>query len=178
MACRIIQAYCIHLYVYICTFVHVCIHIHIIYIYAELCLVALSCLTLCNPMDCSPAGSSVHEDSLGKNTEVGCHTLLQGIFPTQELISYFSHTEPLCEGYKQKPGASSITIPISISMKTPSSRCPTTCKPMSAYIRYCNFYSVSTKSDKDSQTLGADTNLNTFLDTHNLKRYLDIWIDI
>ena len=24
-------------------------------------------------------------DSLGKNTRVGCHTLLQGIFPTQEL---------------------------------------------------------------------------------------------
>ena len=37
----------------------------------------------CNPMDCSPAGSSVHEDSSGKNTGVGCHALLQGIFPTQ-----------------------------------------------------------------------------------------------
>ena len=28
-------------------------------------------------------GSSVHVDSLGKNTGVGCHALLQGIFPTQ-----------------------------------------------------------------------------------------------
>ena len=37
----------------------------------------------CNPMDCSPQGSSVHEDSPGKNTGVDCHTLLQGIFPTQ-----------------------------------------------------------------------------------------------
>ena len=27
--------------------------------------------------------SSVHGDSPGKNTEVGCHALLQGIFPTQ-----------------------------------------------------------------------------------------------
>ena len=26
------------------------------------CLVALSCLTLCNPMDCSPPGSSVHRN--------------------------------------------------------------------------------------------------------------------
>ena len=29
-------------------------------------------------------GSSVHGDSPGKNTEVGCHFLLQGIFLTQE----------------------------------------------------------------------------------------------
>ena len=34
-------------------------------------------------MDCSPPGSSVHGDSPGKNTGVGCHVLLQGIFPTQ-----------------------------------------------------------------------------------------------
>ena len=34
--------------------------------------------TLCNPMDCSPTGSSVHGDSLGKNTGVGCHSLFQG----------------------------------------------------------------------------------------------------
>ena len=31
----------------------------------------------------SPLGSSVHGDSPGKNTGVGCHALLQGIFPTQ-----------------------------------------------------------------------------------------------
>ena len=33
----------------------------------------------------SPSGSSVHGDSPGKNTEVGCHFLLQGIYPTQGL---------------------------------------------------------------------------------------------
>ena len=42
-----------------------------------------SCLTLCNPVDCSSPGSSVHGDSPGKNTGVGCHAILQGIFPTQ-----------------------------------------------------------------------------------------------
>ena len=42
-----------------------------------------SCLTLCDPMDCSPPGSSVHGDSPGKDTEVSGHVLLQGIFPTQ-----------------------------------------------------------------------------------------------
>ena len=48
-----------------------------------LCLVTQLCLTLCVPVDCSPPGSSVHGDSPGKNTGVGCHALLQGIFPTQ-----------------------------------------------------------------------------------------------
>ena len=46
----------------------------------------LSCSVMSNslcPMDYSPPGSSVHGDSPGKNTKVGCHTLLQGIFPTQ-----------------------------------------------------------------------------------------------
>ena len=51
--------------------------------HAVLCLVAQSCLTLCDPMDCSPPGSSAHGDSPGKNTGVGCHALLQGIFSTQ-----------------------------------------------------------------------------------------------
>ena len=34
-------------------------------------------------MDCSLIDSSVHGDSPGKNTGVGSHALLQGIFPTQ-----------------------------------------------------------------------------------------------
>ena len=38
--------------------------------------VAQSCPTLCDPIDCSPLGSSVHVDSPGKNTRVGCHFLL------------------------------------------------------------------------------------------------------
>ena len=36
------------------------------------------CLTLCDPVDHSPPGSSVTGDSPGKNTGVGCHALLQG----------------------------------------------------------------------------------------------------
>ena len=40
------------------------------------------CLTLCDPMDCSQPGSSVHGIFPGKNTAVGCRVLLQGIFPT------------------------------------------------------------------------------------------------
>ena len=37
----------------------------------------------CDPMDCSPPGSSVH-GILQARTGMGCHFLLQGIFPTQE----------------------------------------------------------------------------------------------
>ena len=55
------------------------------------CLVAQLCLILCNPMDCSPPGSSIHGDSPGKNTGVGCHALLQGIFPTQVSNPGFPH---------------------------------------------------------------------------------------
>ena len=44
---------------------------------------AQSCPTLCDPMDCSPPDSSVHGNSPGKDTGVGCHALLQGIFSTQ-----------------------------------------------------------------------------------------------
>ena len=39
-------------------------------------LVTQLCLTLCDPMDCGPPGSSVHGDSPGKNIGVGCHALL------------------------------------------------------------------------------------------------------
>ena len=51
------------IYIISCMYIHICV----------LCLVAQSCLTLYNPMYCSPPGSSIHEDSPGKNTGVGGH---------------------------------------------------------------------------------------------------------
>ena len=50
------------------------------YIYAVL---SHSIVTFCDPMDYSLPGSSVNGDSPGKNTGMGFHALLQGIFPTQ-----------------------------------------------------------------------------------------------
>ena len=50
------------------------------------CLVIQSCPTLCDPVNCSPPGSSVHGDSPGQNAGVGCHFLLQGVFLTQLII--------------------------------------------------------------------------------------------
>ena len=55
------------------------------------CWVAQSCLTLHDPRDCSPPGSSVHGDSPGESTRVGCHSLCQAIFPTQGLNPGLSH---------------------------------------------------------------------------------------
>ena len=51
------------------------------------CLVAQSCVILCNLMDYSPQGPSVRAISqvgLPFGTGVGCCFLLQGIFPTQD----------------------------------------------------------------------------------------------
>ena len=73
-------------------------------------LVTQSYLTLCDPKDSSPPGSSVHGGSSGKNTGVGGHALFQGIFPTQGsnsgLLHYWwilyllSHWRNLYSAYK------------------------------------------------------------------------------
>ena len=51
--------------------------------------VTQSCPTLCDHMDCSPPGSSVHGILQARVLEwaavpLSCHSLLQGTFPTQE----------------------------------------------------------------------------------------------
>ena len=56
-----------------------------------LCLFAQLCQTVCYSMDCSLPGAFVLGDSPGKNTGVGCHALLQGIFPTQGSNSGLQH---------------------------------------------------------------------------------------
>ena len=54
-------------------------------------LVAQSCLTLCNPMDCSPPGSSVHGILQARTLEWGSLSLLKGIFPTQRSSTGLLH---------------------------------------------------------------------------------------
>ena len=51
-----------------------------------LCLVAQLCLILCDPLECSPLVFIAHGIFQSRNTGVGCHFLLQGIFLTQGLI--------------------------------------------------------------------------------------------
>ena len=70
-----------------------------------MCAKALqSCPALCDLMDHSPPRSSVHGNYAGKNTGVGCHALLQGIFPIQgsnpglphcrQILYYLSYLDP------------------------------------------------------------------------------------
>ena len=71
------------------------------------------CLTLFSPMDWSPPDSSVYGNSSGLNTGGGCHALLQGIFPTQGLIS------------------SLLTSPaLAAQFSSVAQLCPTLCDPM------------------------------------------------
>ena len=48
-----------------------------------LCSVDQLCAALCDPHGLQPTRLLCPWDSPGKNTGVGCHALLQGIFPTQ-----------------------------------------------------------------------------------------------
>ena len=53
--------------------------------------IAQSCLILCDPMDHSPSGSSVHWMIPGKNTGVGHHFLLQVFSPNQGSNPHLLH---------------------------------------------------------------------------------------
>ena len=61
------------------------------------------------PVDCSPPGSSVHRDSPGKNTGVGCHALLQGNLPWSPALQMGSLlSEP--PGKPSNPGVGSLSL--------------------------------------------------------------------
>ena len=85
-------------------------------------LVSQSCLALCDFVDCSPARLLCLWNSPGKNTGVGSHSLLQGIFSTQgsnpglmhcRLILYcLSHQE----GPSGAPGKSPLFSPFIINL--------------------------------------------------------------
>ena len=66
-----------------------------------------SCLTLCNPLDCSPPGPSVYGIFQAR---MGCHALLQAIFSTQCRI--FSCT-----------GGQILSLPLALPGKPPE-QCP------------------------------------------------------
>ena len=46
-----------------------------------MCFIAQSCPTLCDPVDCSPPGASIHGDSPGKNIGVGNQSPSPGDLP-------------------------------------------------------------------------------------------------
>ena len=85
-----------------------------------------SCLTLCDPENYNLQGASVH--GVLQNTGVGCHGVLQGVFPTQG-----SNLHLLCLLYWQVS-----SLPLAprgkptcfSSVQFSRSVCPTLCDPM------------------------------------------------
>ena len=76
-------------------------------------------------MNYSLPGSSVHGDSLGKNIGVGCHALLQGIFPTQRSNPGLPHCRWILYHLKQQ-GSPVGTAAAAKSLQS----CPTLCDPI------------------------------------------------
>ena len=74
-------------------------------------------------MDCCLPGSSVNGDSPGKNTRVGCHSILHGIFPTQglnlHLLRWQAGSLPL--SHQGSP---------SLQLSSVAQSCLTLCDPM------------------------------------------------
>ena len=64
--------------------------------------VAQSCPTLCDPMNCSLPGSSIHGIFQARVLEMDCHFLLQGIFPTWGLNPGLLHCRQMlyCLSYQ------------------------------------------------------------------------------
>ena len=84
-------------------------------------LVVQSCSTLCNPLDCSLPGSSVHGTIY---TGVGCHALHQGIFQTQRSTPCpTSHVSPALQ-------ADSLPAELSVQFGSAAQSCPTLWDPM------------------------------------------------
>ena len=80
------------------------------------------CPTLCNPMDWSLPGSSVHGILQGKHTGVGCHAFPQVIFPTQGsnprllcLLHWQAASLPLCVHAKSLQSCSTLCDPMDYS---------------------------------------------------------------
>ena len=92
------HSYIDHLHIYsILTYIiyiysTILIYAKYMYIYSCCCLVAKSCPTPCDPMDCSLPGSSVPGISQARILEwAAIHSLLQGIFLIQGSNSHLRH---------------------------------------------------------------------------------------
>ena len=89
-----------------------------------------SCVLLCDPMDCNPPGSSVHGDSPGRNTGVGCQALLQRIFQTQGINPGLRHCRQIldCLSYQGSPRILEwVAYPFSRGSSRPRNRTGVSC---------------------------------------------------
>ena len=116
-----------------------CIHYWSVYIYAAKSL--QSCPTQCDPIDCSPTGSSV-PGFLQARTRVGCHFLLQYVkvkslsrvrlFETPWTVSYQA---PPSMGFSRQQYWSGVPLPSPVyidQIRSVAQSCPTLCDPMNS----------------------------------------------
>ena len=101
------------------------------------------CPTLCDPMVCSPPGSSVHGDSPGKSTGVGCHALLRGIFPTQGWNSGLLQLLP-CRWILHRRATREALTPEGVEYKCPQLFTAAFYWPLA---RFCSLRSLSPKKE-------------------------------
>ena len=89
-------------------------YFHLHYGWCAMCLVAQSCPTFCNSMNCRLPGSPVPKASPGKNAGVGCHALLQGLFPIWGLNPDLPYCRQIlyCLSYKGSPTTAMVGIVI------------------------------------------------------------------
>ena len=71
----------------------------------------------CDPMDRSPPGSSVHGNSPGKNTRVGCHFLHPFEHSNIDLTSKLNFTHDIISGFKFCKALPNIFLVKNISIK-------------------------------------------------------------
>ena len=81
---------------------------------------ALSCLTLCDPMDCNPPGSSVHEIFQARIQEWVAITYSRGPCLPNPGIKPVSLKSPLLVGRSFTPAAAAKSLQL----------CPTLCDPI------------------------------------------------
>ena len=115
-----------------------------------MCLFTQSCPTLCDPTDCSTPGSSVHGDSPGKNTGVGCHAPLQCIFPTHKLNRSLLHCRQILYQLSYQRSSSTLSITYTSKVKNVKKRKEGTLKwkpiiqqPNTSLLQYHNVNSLS-----------------------------------
>ena len=92
-----------------------------------LCLVAQWCPTLHAPMDCNPPGSSVHGDSPGRNTGVGCHALLRGSSWPRDWTQLSRIAGGLFTVWTTREAQPGLLVMVSCSV---AKSCPTPCDPV------------------------------------------------
>ena len=75
---------CLCVCVYVCVSISMCVCVFV-------CMHLLSCVQLCSSMDCTAHQAPLSIGCSSKNTEVGYHFLLQGMFPTQGSNPHLLH---------------------------------------------------------------------------------------